>query len=138
MLKSEKFLIEDLLRIVSGVDEFNRGHYWQCHEEIEDIWLEYSGDDIRFVYWSIIQLATCLYHWEDGNLNGAVGMIKKMKRKLVECEVRHVEGQVVKEFLNWTQLKAIVESIPTEAKLEDFIELSKFKFPLTTTWPKEG
>ena len=108
----------DLMR--QGLLDFNEGRFWQCHEELEDIWLESVGDNARYVYWAIIQLAACLYHWEDENLKGASGMIAKAKRKIEFCESNNVETELMEKCLDWSNLKAIVKLIPQENELEDF------------------
>jgi hypothetical protein len=132
-----QFQLEHLFQIRQGIEEYNAGHFWQCHEEIEDIWLDSVGDDARYIMWAIIQAATCLYHWEDDNLNGAAGMVNKAKKKILYCEERKVETDITEDFLNWSKFKAVVKSIPSDANLNDFKTLREFKFPAPSTWPSE-
>lgn len=129
-----QFTPEHLKLLEEGIVLFNEGHYWQCHEEVEDLWLDHIGDNARYVYWVVIQLATSLYHWEDDNLNGAKGMANKAKEKIKFCENNHVESDVLEKFLKWRELKEIVNAIPHNSQLEDFKRLAKFKFPHPRTW----
>lgn len=76
-----QFQIEHLRKIKKGIELFNKGKYWQCHEELEDHWLEDRGDNARYVYWTIIQIATALFHALDKNINGALGQIEKAQKK---------------------------------------------------------
>jgi uncharacterized protein len=43
-----------------GVALFNEGHYWECHEALEPLWLNASGLDKDF-YAGIILLAAALH-----------------------------------------------------------------------------
>ena len=35
-----QFLVEHLQKIQYGIELFNEQKYWECHEELEDLWLE--------------------------------------------------------------------------------------------------
>ena len=39
-----------------GVELFNQQMYWECHESLEDVWMEDKGDLARNVYWAVIQV----------------------------------------------------------------------------------
>jgi uncharacterized protein len=43
-----------------GVELFNQGHYWECHEALEPLWLAAQGLDKHF-YAGIILLAAALH-----------------------------------------------------------------------------
>jgi predicted metal-dependent hydrolase len=43
-----------------GVALFNQGHYWECHEALEPLWLKSRGLDRHF-YGGIILLAAALH-----------------------------------------------------------------------------
>lgn len=117
-----------------GITLYNKDHFWECHEEIEDLWLEDTGDNARYVYWVVIQVATSLYHYLDGNLNGAEGMIRKAKRKLDLCEKLRVETNLLNQFLDWDEFKKIIREIPDKSSLEDYNKLYSFKFKDPNTW----
>lgn len=125
-----QFTDEHLDLLQQGLKLFNTKHYWMCHEVVEDLWMDAIGDNARYVYWVVIQLATCLYHQEDDNLNGASGMIKKAKGKIDFIEKNHVESDIMDKNLDWQNLKDIVKAIPEKPGLGDFERLKGFKFPL--------
>ncbi|EPZ49831.1 PF03745 domain protein [Bacteriovorax sp. BAL6_X] len=125
-----QFTTEHLELIQEGLNLFNTGHYWMCHEVVEDLWMDSIGDNARYVYWVVIQLATALYHHEDDNLNGASGMVNKAKGKIDFIEKNHVESDIMDRYLDWQNLKSIVKAIPTKATLRDFSKLKAFKFPV--------
>jgi predicted metal-dependent hydrolase len=58
-------------RLLKGIDEFNRGLFFECHETLEEIWLEEHGDDRNF-YQGIIQIAAGYFKYEQGVPAGAI------------------------------------------------------------------
>lgn len=62
---------EGLLR---GIEQFNRGEYWECHETLEDLWKDEPGD-IRYLYQGILLVAVGLLHLQRGNRHGAVAKL---------------------------------------------------------------
>ena len=66
-----------------GIELFNQGEYFDCHEVWEGLWIEETGEDRRF-YQGLIQAAVALHHLENGNLVGA--------RKLVESSAGYLCG----------------------------------------------
>lgn len=56
-----------------GLEEFNAGEYYECHETLETAWMEESGP-MRDVYRGILQVAVAYYQIQRGNYNGAMKM----------------------------------------------------------------
>jgi predicted metal-dependent hydrolase len=54
----------------AGAECFNRGDYFEAHEEWEKTWYGREGEESRFLK-GLIQVAVSLYHLESGNLKGA-------------------------------------------------------------------
>jgi hypothetical protein len=130
-----QFSLDHLKAIREGITLFNKEQYWECHEYLEDLWLDDVGDKARLVYWAILQLSVCLYHYREENLIGAQGLMKKSKDKIRRCEKEKVETPLMYTFLDWDLIKKIVERIPDNPTLKDFETLSKFKFkPDPTQW----
>lgn len=128
------FTTEHLEKVKSGVILFNQKKYWECHEVLEDHWLEDRGDPCRDVYWAIIQVAAAMFHYREKNLTGVVGMHYKALDKLERCERNYVESQLLRDALAWDEFKKLVRSVPEKAKLEDFDQLYAFKFPSPEKW----
>ncbi len=62
-------------RFVEGLKLFNHGEYFECHEVIEDLWLETPSDDpYRDLYKGVIQAAASIYQFERGIFSGAKGL----------------------------------------------------------------
>lgn len=62
---------QDDPRFLKGIDEFNQGLFFECHETLEEIWLEEHGEERRF-YQGIIQIAAGYFKLEQGVPAGAI------------------------------------------------------------------
>jgi predicted metal-dependent hydrolase len=75
--------------VARGIQLFNAGEFFVCHEVLEDIWREERGIR-RFFLQSIIHLAVGFYHSGRGNRRGAERQLTKGLKKLAgylpECE----------------------------------------------------
>jgi predicted metal-dependent hydrolase len=119
---------EQLFLMKRGLELFNSEHYWECHEELEHHWLEASHDQVRYVYWAVIQTATCLFHWREGNVNGAWGQLKKASEKFQYIEKNRLESEVLIKSLNWVEYKTIVKRIVEAENKMSIALLHNFKF----------
>lgn len=54
-----------------GIDQFNQGQYYACHDTLEAIWMEADESDKKF-YQGILQIAVALYHLGNRNWRGAM------------------------------------------------------------------
>jgi predicted metal-dependent hydrolase len=58
-------------RLQKGIDEFNQQLFFECHETLEEMWLEEHGEDRRF-YQGVIQIAAGYFKWQQGVPAGAL------------------------------------------------------------------
>ena len=127
--KFGQFTPEHLAKIQEGVELFNEQKYWECHESLEDLWMEDKNDSARYIYWAIIQVAAACIHYRDSKIIGAQGMINKAREKFRRTRELHVLTPIVLKYLDWEELEALVAQIKEkDAKLEDFEELYNFRF----------
>lgn len=54
-----------------GLEQFNRGEYYACHDTLEAIWLE-APDPPKSLYQGILQVAVGIYHLSNQNWKGSV------------------------------------------------------------------
>lgn len=127
------FSKEDLLKMTKGVELFNQGKYWECHEEVEDLWLE-EASPVRNVYWALIQIATSLYHYEGNNEVGAIDMMYKAKEKVVMVEKSHAESDILNKFLSWKRLKKIILSMEKNNEVKTIKQFLEFRFSDPQKW----
>ena len=57
-------------QLFDAVSLFNNGQYWECHEVLEEVWLETPYPQ-RFFWSALIKLAVGLHHTKRHNLHGA-------------------------------------------------------------------
>lgn len=127
--KFGQFSPEHLAKMEEGIHLFNEQKYWECHESLEDVWMEDKHDAARTVSWAVIQVAAACIHYRDDKIIGAQGMINKAREKFRRCHDLHVLTPLVFQYLDWKELEELVMKIPEkEAKLEDFAELYNFRF----------
>lgn len=62
---------QDDPRFLKGIDEFNQGLFFECHETLEEIWLEEHGEERKF-YQGIIQIAAGYFKWQQGVPAGSI------------------------------------------------------------------
>jgi len=123
-----QFTPEHLEKMREGVDLFNEQKYWECHESLEDVWMEDRNDPARNVYWAVIQVAAACIHYRDSKITGARGMIYKAKEKFRRCREQNILTDIVFQYLDWEELEKLSMAIPEEAELEDFVSLFDFRF----------
>ncbi len=68
-----------------GIEEFNRGEFFEAHEYLEDAWRAETGR-IRYLYQGILQVGVGLYHRENGNWKGATSLLCSGIERLKEFE----------------------------------------------------
>ena len=124
------FTEEHLKKMADGVRLFNEQKYWECHEALEEVWLEDRQDPTRNVYWAVIQVAASCIHYRDKKIIGAQGMIMKSKEKFRRCRDMHILTDLAFKYLDWQELEDIVMKIPdgTASALSDFEPLFNFRF----------
>jgi len=64
-----------------GIELFNAGEYFRCHEVLESLWLVSCGREKLF-YQGLIMAAVALYHYELGRFGAARTMYRKAKARL--------------------------------------------------------
>ncbi len=75
--KTEK----ELLAIRIYFDLFRQGRYYECHDVMEEIWME-TPDPERKFFQGLLQCAVALHHWENGNTHGARILYREGTKKL--------------------------------------------------------
>jgi uncharacterized protein len=64
-----------------GIEKFNAGHYYQCHDDLEEAWNQDQTPG-RDLYRSILQVGIALYQIERENYRGAVKMLLRVRQWL--------------------------------------------------------
>ena len=72
---------EDREALRRGVEEFNAGYYFECHDTLEEAWAGIRGE-ARDFFQGLIQVSVGLYHWRNGNAGGAATMLERGEKRL--------------------------------------------------------
>jgi len=100
-------------RFLKGIDEFNQKLFFECHETLEEIWLEDHGED-RVFYQAIIQIAAGYFKWQQGVPMGAIKLwrtgLAKIERYRPIYFAVNVESLVAAVEQNLAELEAAQQS----------------------------
>lgn len=72
-----------------GIDEFNGTRFFECHDTLEELWMETSGKDRLFLQ-GLIQVSVGFYHFFNENYKGAASQLTKGLSKLEPYRPRHL------------------------------------------------
>ncbi len=64
-----------------GVEQFNQGQFYACHDTLEALWMEATEPQKTF-YQAILQIAVALYHLGNSNVRGACILLGEGTNKL--------------------------------------------------------
>lgn len=64
-----------------GLDHFNSGRFFECHECWEELWRKARGES-RELLQGIIQAAVALHHLQRGNRHGALTLWRRCQTRL--------------------------------------------------------
>lgn len=82
--------LDHAAEFAKGVREFNSWRFYDCHETLEDIWLECGGKaiggdaraDLADFYQGVIKAAAGMHHVLRGNHGGAIKVLGDVPRLL--------------------------------------------------------
>ena len=61
MTRSSSCLEAPPLGLLKGIEEFNRGEFFECHETLEELWMA-EPRPIRHLYQGILQIGVAFHH----------------------------------------------------------------------------
>lgn len=64
-----------------GIELFNAGHYYECHDALEEAWRAEEGP-VRDLYRAILQIGISYFQIERGNYRGALKMLLRVRQWL--------------------------------------------------------
>ncbi len=64
-----------------GVEQFNLGQFYDCHDTLEALWIEASEPEKSF-YQGVLQIAVALYHLGNQNWRGAMILLGEGSNRL--------------------------------------------------------
>jgi CheY-like chemotaxis protein len=62
--------------LLRGVEQFNAGEYWECHETLEGLWVA-EKREVRDLYQGVLQVGVAFHHLQNNNFAGAIKMFRR-------------------------------------------------------------
>ncbi len=90
-------------QFAAGLDLFNSEEFYDCHDTIEEIWLQESSDQRPFLQ-GLIQAAVAFHHFQQGSWGAARSMLRLAIEKLDPYPDRHKGirlARLVEELKLW-------------------------------------
>ncbi len=103
-----------------GLNEYEKGDYFEAHEAWEDLWSDYNFPDRKFIQ-GLIQLSVSFVHLNNGNMIGARNLLKKCQGKFSGYKGIHRE-------INMNELKFAIEAV--SLSYDNIEESSEFDWDL--------
>lgn len=130
-VQPEFAILSEQEKFEKGVALFNSRDFFDCHDVIEEIWLERREKDRTF-FQGVIHVAVGFYHLGNGNYRGSRSQLTKGISKLQEFQPSYY-GIELKRFLaqtsrclHWVmQLEQGTEIEPFDAVLIPTLEYVK-------------
>lgn len=110
------------VQFLQFIEKFNAGEYYECHDLLEEIWMEDKSD--KFLQ-GLLQLSVGLYHLEYGNVKGARWMFGNARKYLSRYEPLH-GGLHVSEIIRYIQA---CEAVLPDADTISFAEAKALAVP---------
>jgi uncharacterized protein len=103
---------------LKGIEEFNRGEFYECHEYLEEAWMQEPGR-VRFLYQGILQVGVGFYHQQNGNWRGATGLLRNGTQRLKEFEPETLGVDVAKLVRECERCLQVLEELGRE-RVQEF------------------
>ena len=107
-----------------GVEQFNQGEFYACHDTLEALWMESMEPQKRF-YQGVLQIAVGFYHLSNQNWRGAVMLMGEGIRRLDYYQPEYSGINVEKLMM---QTSATLQQLQ-QTDAENIGNLSDFEIP---------
>ena len=98
---------------IQGINEFNTGEYYACHDTLEALWMDAIEPDKKF-YQGVLQIAVACYHLHNRNWRGAVTLLGEGVGRLPYYQPVYAGIDVTQLIKDSRNLLTILQSIGIE------------------------
>ena len=105
---------------IQGINEFNTGEYYACHDTLEALWMDAIEPDKKF-YQGVLQIAVACYHLHNRNWRGAVTLLGEGVGRLPYYQPVYAGIDVTQLIKDSRNLLTILQSIGIEG-IGDFVD----------------
>lgn len=96
-----------------GVEQFNQGEFYACHDTLEALWIEAPQAKKNF-YQGILQVAVALYHLSNQNWRGCVILMGEGMNRLRSYEPEYAELDIESFLIQTAQLHQYLQQVEPE------------------------
>ena len=104
---------------LQGINEFNAGEYYACHDTLEALWMDSIDPDKKF-YQGVLQIAVACYHLHNRNWRGAVTLLGEGIGRLPYYQPVYAGIDVTQLIQDSRNLLTTLQSIGIEGT-DDFV-----------------
>ncbi|WP_310425418.1 DUF309 domain-containing protein [Chamaesiphon sp. VAR_48_metabat_135_sub] len=105
---------------LKGINEFNAGEYYACHDTLEALWMDSIDPDKKF-YQGVLQIAVACYHLHNRNWRGAVTLLGEGIGRLPYYQPIYAGIDVARLIQDSSHLLQTLQSIGTDG-IGDFVD----------------
>jgi uncharacterized protein len=105
---------------IQGINEFNAGEYYACHDTLEALWMDSIDPDKKF-YQGVLQIAVACYHLHNRNWRGAVTLLGEGIGRLPYYQPVYAGIDVARLIQDSNNLLKILQSIGIDG-IGDFVD----------------
>jgi uncharacterized protein len=105
---------------LQGINEFNTGEYYACHDTLEALWMDSIDPDKKF-YQGVLQIAVACYHLHNRNWRGTVTLLGEGIGRLPYYQPVYAGIDVTKLIADSRNLLITLQSIGIEG-IDDFVD----------------
>ncbi len=102
-----------------GIEQFNQGQFYACHDTLEALWME-ASDPQKTFYQGILQIAVALYHLSNCNWRGTVILLGEGINKLQRYSPSYAGIDVAELVSSSAALLAKLQHVEPE-KIGDWV-----------------
>ncbi len=111
-----------------GIRLFNEEYFFEAHEHLEGLWRADHGESRQFLQ-GLIQVCAGFHHFQNGNLIGAVDLLKRGMEKMRRYPARYMgmdSGVLVAKV---EDARTTIEAIRTGARQAGPVAFPKIEIP---------
>ncbi len=93
----------------TAVEQFNRQLFFECHDTLEDLWMEIRNAERNF-FQGLLHLAVGFYHFENENFRGSFSQLSKADQKLSRFPLRYRGVEIGRILADALQIKKVAQA----------------------------
>ena len=111
-----------------GVRLFNEEYFFEAHEHLEGIWRLERGEPRQFLQ-GLIQICAAFHHFQNGNLIGAVDLLKRGADKMRRYPGRYMGIDATALLAKVDDARDRIERMRTGKEDRGRVEFPKIELP---------